>query len=49
MAQFDISHLIDDLMYCAKKINDDHSLEELDALCSVLENAEHHATRVLGI
>jgi hypothetical protein len=49
ISEFDIEHLIGDLVYSAKKINDDDVLEELDALCSVPENAEHHATRVRGI
>ncbi len=49
ISEFDIEHLIGDLVYSAKKINDDDIQEELDALCAVLENAEHHATRVRGI
>lgn len=49
ISDFDLSHLIGDLVYSAKKINDDDLLEELDAVCSVLENAEHHATRVRAI
>jgi len=46
ISQFDIEHLIDDLVCSAKKITSDTLLEELDGVCSVLENAEHHATRL---
>ena len=49
ISDFDLSHLIGDLVYSAKKINDEDLLEELDAVCSVLENAEHSAIRLRGI
>jgi len=49
ISQFDIEHLIGDLVYSAKKLTNNTVLEELDAVCSVLENAEHHASRLRGI
>jgi hypothetical protein len=49
ISQFDIEHLMGDLVYSAKKITNADVLEELDAVCSVLENAEHHASRLRGI
>jgi hypothetical protein len=35
--------------HSAKKIRSQSLLEELDALCDVLENAEHHDVRVRGV
>jgi N12 class adenine-specific DNA methylase len=49
ISQFNIEHLIGDLVYSAKKLTNNTVLEELDAVCSVLENAEHHASRLRGI
>ena len=41
---FYLSRLIGDLVYSAKSIQS--LLDELDALCDVLENAEQHNSRV---
>jgi hypothetical protein len=44
---FYLSRLIGDLVYSAKSIQS--LLDELDALCDVLENAEQHNSRVRGL
>jgi hypothetical protein len=44
-----LSLWIGDLVYSAKKIRSQNLLDELDALCSVLENAERHDTRIRGV
>jgi hypothetical protein len=44
-----ISMWIADIVRSAKKIRSHALLEELDALCDVLENAEHHEVRVRGL
>lgn len=41
-----ISMWIGELVISAKKIRNRAMLEELDELCSVLENAEHHNERI---
>lgn len=38
-----------DIVRSAKKLRSRALLDELDALCDVLENAERHATRLRGI
>jgi hypothetical protein len=38
-----------DIVRSAKKIRSQSLLEELDALCDVLENAENHDRRVRGL
>jgi hypothetical protein len=38
-----------DIVRSAKKIRSQGLLEELDALCDVLENAENHDRRVRGL
>src|ERR1019366_2755468 len=44
---FYLSRLIGDLVYSAK--SNQSLLDELDALCDVLENAEQHNSRVRGL
>jgi hypothetical protein len=44
---FYLSRLIGDLVYSAKSIQS--LLDELDALCDVLEHAEQHNSRVRGL
>src|ERR1017187_3819696 len=44
---FYLSRLIGDLVYSAKSIQS--LLDELDALCDVLENAEQYNSRVRGL
>jgi len=41
--------LIGHVVYFTKKITSDKVVEELDAVCSAFENAEHHASRLHGI
>ena len=40
---------IADIVRSAKKIRSINLVEELDALCDVLENAEHNHARVRGV
>lgn len=40
---------IADLVRSAKEIESQALLDELDALCDVLENAMHHASRIRGL
>lgn len=46
---FYLSRLIGDLVYSAKSIQSQSLLDELDALCDVLENAEQYNSRVRGL
>jgi hypothetical protein len=46
---FYLSRLIGDLVYSARSIQSQSLLDELDALCDVLENAEEHNSRVRGL
>jgi hypothetical protein len=37
------------LVFSTKKLNDDHLPGELDALCTVLEGAEHNVAPIRGV